>query len=149
MTSIYIFFSVLIAAATPMLEVWIAVPAGVLAGLPMWSAIVAGFIGNSITVILVIFAGSKLRLWWATKRGKTNSEPKPMSSRTAWVIKRFGVPGLAFLGPVLIGSHIAAAAAVVISSRRPYILYWFLFALAVYAIVSGVLTDFGVTWRSN
>lgn len=146
MTDLSLFLSVLVASALPMLEVWLAVPAGIIAGLAFIPAVIAGFIGNSLTVLPLIIGGDKFRAWLASKRKKPSKSAEKISSpRTKWIIEKFGVPGLAFIGPFLIGSHIAALAAVALGVSRTVITIWFLASLAICSVIFGALAVLGVT----
>ena len=63
-----LYMAVFVASATPVLEVWIAVPAGIAAGLPAVPAALVGIAGNFLTVAAVVLAGDGLRTWWRTRR---------------------------------------------------------------------------------
>lgn len=59
---------VFVAAATPVIEILVVVPAAVLAGMaPVPTALVA-VVGNLSTVILVALAGDRLIGWWHRRR---------------------------------------------------------------------------------
>ncbi|WP_142850469.1 small multi-drug export protein [Telmatospirillum sp. J64-1] len=148
MSQLSLFLSVMVASGIPILEVWLAVPAGVVAGLHLVPAVLAGFIGNALTVLPIILAGDGLRNWWNRRRKPscpgTRSEGIVENPKARWLIDRFGIPGLAFLGPFLIGSHIAALAAVAMGSSRKLVLFWFMVSLAVCSLFFGALAEFGV-----
>src|SRR5690625_6707267 len=82
MEELILYAGVFIGAAIPMLEVWVAVPLGVIAGLPWIPAALVGFAGNFVSLLPVIYAGEEVKHWvnrW-TKRsdsGKISSSSEP------------------------------------------------------------------------
>lgn len=65
MGELAIYAAVFIGSALPLLEVWIAVPLGVIAGLPWLAAALVGFTGNFITLLPIIYATEKIKNWLA------------------------------------------------------------------------------------
>lgn len=167
-----LYLGVFIAAAIPALEVWIAVPAGVLAGLPLIPTAIFGFLGNVSTLLPVVYAGDKIRDWFR-KRSKNPSEPEKARqseggnqgqseqsepeqpgklderisrkrSRTQRIAERFGVPGLALLGPFVIGVHAAAAFAMATGASRRQTLGWFMASIALCSLLFAILAQMGL-----
>ena len=54
MNDLLLYISVFVGAAIPVLEVWIAVPLGVIAWLPWFPAALAGFFGNLLSLLPII-----------------------------------------------------------------------------------------------
>jgi uncharacterized membrane protein len=134
---------VFVAAATPVLEVLVVVPAGMLAGMaPVPTALVA-VAGNLSTVVLVTVAGDRLLGWW---RGWSEKERQvsPRSQRAQVLAQRWGVPGLAFLAPITTGTHIASVAALATGSDTRRVLRWMAAGLVVWAAVVAVVTAAGI-----
>lgn len=135
---------VFLAGAAPGFEVLVAVPLGILRGMSLATAVVVGFAGNALTIVLEILVFQKLKKWWESKK---KTDVKTSSKRTARAEKiwtRYGVPGLALLGPVLIGSHLAAFLALALGSSKSQPAIWLLLSLAIWSIVFGTLTVLGV-----
>lgn len=149
MNDYMLYIAVFVGAALPMLEVWIAVPLGVLAGLPWLPAALVGFAGNLVTIIPVIYAGDRVRSWIARARRRkaTDAENDHAShgSRKSAILTRFGVPGLAFLGPFLIGVHAAAAFAIASGANRVHVTLWFAAAILICALSFALMAEAGVT----
>jgi hypothetical protein len=99
---------VFIAGAIPWLEAVGVIPIGILFGLnPLWTITLA-FSGNAITTFAFAYS-SQAVMNRMKKRGKV--EGKNMA-RARRVFSRYGIWGMAFAGPLLIGSQIAAALSV-------------------------------------
>lgn len=149
MNEILLYAAVLIGAATPAIEVWIAVPLGVLAGLPWLPTVLVGFVGNFITLLPVIYAGEKIKAWvnrWQKQPLQDETgNPNKKENRQQKIFDRFGVPGLAFLGPFVIGVHIASAFAMASGANRRAVIFWFSVSIFVCAFISGLLADMGIT----
>ncbi|PIC83731.1 small multi-drug export protein [Sporosarcina sp. P1] len=135
---------VFLAGAAPGFEVLVAVPLGILRGMSSPTAIVVGFAGNAFTIVLEIIVFQKLKNWWESKKKTDVKTPSKRTERAEKIWKRFGVPGLALLGPVLIGSHLAAFLALALGSSKSQTAFWLLLSLAIWSIVFGTLTVLGV-----
>jgi uncharacterized membrane protein len=135
---------VFLAAATPVLEVLVVVPSGVLAGLePVPTAIVA-VAGNLATVVLVAVAGDRALAWWRRRRPAAGGEPSARSRRGGQLVRRWGVPGLAFLAPLTTGTHVGTVAALAIGAPRRRVLLWMSAGVAVWASIAAAATATGL-----
>ena len=138
------FLLVFLAGAAPGFEVLVAVPLGILRGMSLPTAAVVGFAGNASTIILEILVFHKLKAWWDSKRQTDVKSPSKRTARAENIFNRYGVPGLTLLGPVLIGSHLAAFLALALGASKSQTAIWLLISLAIWAIVFGTLTVLGV-----
>ncbi|PID00719.1 small multi-drug export protein [Sporosarcina sp. P29] len=135
---------VFLAGAAPGFEVLVAVPLGILRGMSLATAVVVGFAGNALTIVLEILVFQKLKKWWESKKKTDVKTPSKRTARAEKIWTRYGVPGLALLGPVLIGSHLAAFLALALGSSKSHTAIWLLLSLAIWSIVFGTLTVLGV-----
>ncbi|MCF8524491.1 MAG: hypothetical protein K9G07_03800 [Aquiluna sp.] len=104
---------IFLAGATPWLEAIAVVPAGIIFGLDPVLTVIAAATGNAITIFLFAYAGSSIRSWIIRRReakGKSGESPKFQKAVAAF--DKYGIYGMAALGPVLIGTQFAAAASV-------------------------------------
>lgn len=104
---------VFIAGAIPWMEAIAVVPAGILVGLNPVATLIAALVGNTITIVLFAYFASNIRerlIRRRVKQGKSAELPKLEKALNAF--DKYGVYGLAALGPILIGTQFAAAAAV-------------------------------------
>jgi hypothetical protein len=152
------YLSVFIAAAIPWLEVLLVVPAGILAGLPPVPVIAVAAVGNVATLIPLVVGGDRLRSWWQRRRhargveGATGTDAPagdlPASSkrsgRAARLFERYGLPGLAALGPLLTGIHVAAVVALAAGADRRRALLWLTGGVVVWAVIAGVAAVVGI-----
>jgi uncharacterized membrane protein len=128
---------VFLAAATPVVEVLVVIPAGVLAGMPPAPTAIVAVAGNLSTVVLVAVAGDRLVGWWRRRRPGRRAENQPhrRSRRARELARRWGVPGLALLAPLTTGTHIATVAALATGCDTGRVLRWMAGGLAVWAVV--------------
>jgi len=104
---------IFIAGAIPWMEALAVVPAGILFGLDPVLTVIAAVAGNAITIFLFAYAGASIRTWLIKRReakGKTGDSPKYLKAIAAF--DKYGIWGMAALGPILIGTQFAAAASV-------------------------------------
>ncbi|ARD47134.1 DNA-binding protein [Sporosarcina sp. P37] len=135
---------VFLAGAAPGFEVLVAVPFGILRGMNPVAAVLTGFAGNALTILLEIMIFQKLKEWWESRK---KTDVKTRSKRTARaerIWQRYGIPGLALLGPVLIGSHLAAFLALALGTSKSRTAFWLLISLVIWSVVFAVLTVIGV-----
>lgn len=135
---------VFLAAATPVLEVLVVVPSGVLAGLSPGLTVVVAVAGNLATVVLVAVAGDRLLAWWRRRRPAAGAEPSARSRRGGELVRRWGVPGLAFLAPLTTGTHVGTVAALAFGAPRRRVLLWMSAGVVVWASVAAFATATGV-----
>jgi len=106
-------FGVFLGGAIPWLEAIVVVPGGILIGLDPLLTVVFAVTGNAITIFLFAFGGSKIRSWMLKRRvskGKTDESPRIAKAQRSF--DRWGIYGLAILGPLVIGTQFAALVAV-------------------------------------
>ena len=119
---------VLLGGAIPWLEAVTVIPAGILLGLPPVAVVVTAIIGNLATVALVAFGGERVRSLLVRRRRRGVSTEGAegteggRASRAERVMARFGLPGLAILGPLGVGTQLSAAIVVSlgVSGRRAF-----------------------------
>lgn len=104
---------IFIAGAIPWMEAIAVVPSGIALGLNPAATVMAAVLGNAITIFIFAYLGSNIReqiLRSRIAKGKTGESPKFEKALRAF--DRYGVFGMAILGPVIIGTQFAAAASV-------------------------------------
>jgi membrane protein YqaA with SNARE-associated domain len=104
---------IFLAGAIPWMEAAAVVPGGIILGLDPTATVIAATIGNALTIFLFAYLGSNIRTWVMKRRvakGKTAESPKYEKALKAF--NKYGIYGMAFLGPVFIGTQFAAAASV-------------------------------------
>jgi uncharacterized membrane protein len=136
---------VFLAAATPVLEVLVVIPAGVLAGMPPTTTALVAAAGNLTTVVLVAVAGDRILGWWRGRRPALDDDrPSGRSQRARELARRWGVPGLAFLAPLTTGTHIATVAALAVGSDARRVLRWMAGGILIWSAVAAGATAAGL-----
>lgn len=134
---------VLLGAAVPGLEIMLAIPLGIVRGLSPVAVTVLGFLGNLLTVVLVIVIYQRLKDWWDRRKKEPDQRPAKRTERAERIWNRYGLPGLALLGPILIGSHLAAFIALAFGASKWNTAVWLVISLALWSLVFGILTAMG------
>ena len=111
-------FGIFLAGAIPWFEAIGVVPAGILIGLDPVAVVVSAVAGNVITIFVFAYAGSKIRGWLISRSSKKSSE----KSSKKWekgqrAFEKYGIFGMAALGPIFIGTQFAAAISVAAGVR--------------------------------
>ncbi|KZM77235.1 hypothetical protein [Cellulosimicrobium sp. I38E] len=133
---------VLLAGAIPYVEAEGAAVLGVVAGVNPVVAILAAVVGNAIALAVVVW------LIGAARSGVTRGravEKSPKRQRMRQVFDRYGVPGVSLLGPLLLPSHVTAAAMVGFGAPRTRVFAWGVAAVTAWAVVLGVVVHLGVS----
>jgi hypothetical protein len=105
---------VFIAGAIPWLEAIAVVPVGILIGLNPFATVVAAVTGNAITIALFAYSASNIRDRIIARRvSKGKSADSPKLEKALKAFDKYGIYGLAALGPILLGTQFAAVAAVI------------------------------------
>lgn len=134
---------VAVAAGTPWLEVLLVVPAAIVAGLSPVPVVVLAAVGNIVTIVPVVLLADRVRAWLRRRRSGEDSTP-PRAGRGQRVMERYGLPGLALLGPLVTGIHVAALVAVGAGASRRATLVWLSLGVLAWSIVMGVVSVVGL-----
>lgn len=155
---------VFILAGIPLLELVAVVPLAIIGGLPPVPVGILGFLGNALTVMLLIIFVDKVRGWMrARKKGRTGEKEQvgeefrsseeviaeqdsKKEKRARVLFDKYGLPGLAILGPIIVGSHITAFMGMSFSSKRHLVSGWMLLSLGLWTIASAVAASYGVAF---
>lgn len=143
--------------AFPWLEAIVVIPAGILAGAPTVLVLIAGVLGNLLTVWLSAVFGERIRNWWVARRAKKRdpqdvqavNRKRDRSNRIDRVMSKWGLPGLAFLGPLGLGTQISAVAAVAMGVTARKAVIWVGMGTVLWASVAAILTVLGVSAFAN
>jgi hypothetical protein len=151
---------VFVGGAIPWLEAIVVIPAGIMAGLPPVLVILAGASGNLLTVALAAFAGERLKQMWSAwrrrRRERTGAgavlEQEARRAAAAQkrqacierIMTRGGLPLLALVGPLGVGTQISALVAVATGVRARTAFLWIGGATLAWCIVAGVAAMQGI-----
>lgn len=135
---------VFVLAALPFFEVIGVVPFAILSGLHPVTTALIGFIGNFLTVLLLIVFVDRFKAWWFKRKeekGDEKKEKKQLQARKIW--ERYGLPGLALIGPFIIGSHLAALMCMSFGTKRKQVAVWMTVSLMMWTALAASLTGAG------
>ena len=141
---------VFIAGAIPWMEAIAVVPGGIILGLDPVQTVIAAVIGNAITIFLFAYLGSTIReriMKHRLAKGKSGESPKFEKALTAF--DKYGIFGMALLGPILIGTQFAAAASVAAGVKPLRVsliisVSMFLWAVGIAAVMVAFDFNFGL-----
>ncbi|WP_232970468.1 small multi-drug export protein [Salisediminibacterium selenitireducens] len=145
---------VFVLAATPWMEILVVIPIGIGIGLDPFLVAIISFAGNFLPIVLIIwllnwFKTTNMYAWWQ-KRKHGKKEKKHAPSRGQRVFQKYGLPGLAFLGPLLTGIHLAAIIALSLKATKAQTTVWMAISLFVWTlfltIASVYSIDFVTDW---
>ncbi|MFD0672755.1 small multi-drug export protein [Cohnella sp. GCM10027633] len=109
---------------------------------PVLSTVLA-FLGNWLIVLLVVFLFDRWQAW-RNKKKPAQSQDGKKSRRAHGIFVKYGLPGLAIIGPLLIGTEIAAAFAMIFKAPRKNVLIWMTISLAFWTVLFAVAAHYGL-----
>jgi hypothetical protein len=140
-------FGVFLGGAIPWLEAIAVVPAGIIFGLDPLLTVVFASVGNIITIAVFAYGGGALRNWIIARRVAKGKEPEsPKFAKAQQAFDKYGIFGMAALGPILIGTQFAAAASVAAGVKPLKVTILISVAMVIWAAVIGwVVVALGVS----
>ncbi|GIN98619.1 hypothetical protein J6TS1_44890 [Siminovitchia terrae] len=143
MGNVWEYIVVFLLAGVPWIEIAAAIPIAIISGLQPVLVVILGFAGNLLTTILVIYLFETIKNYLFKKRGELKESSK-REARAKRIWNKYGLPGLALLGPILIGIHIAAFIGLTLGAAKNWTLLWTTISLLIWSIVFGVTAYYGV-----
>ncbi len=135
----------LIVAGLGVLELWVAIPAGLAFNLhPLPTALASG-VGSILGALFVIVIGDNLRNWIVKKKTKANK--KKGSLDKIW--DRYGVVGLGLFSPLITGAPLGAAIGVTLGSPPKRLLLWMSLGIIIWTIILTGLATYGFAFFKN
>lgn len=141
---IYQYLAIFIIALIPFLEAHVAVPVGILLGLPAIPMIVLGIIGNWLSVMAIIMGSAVIRARVATSIPTAKPLHHRRFQKAQLYFHSYGVPGLSLLGPIIGANHIGALVCVLSNANKRNIMFWQTISVAAWGIGTGVLVLLGI-----
>ncbi|WP_141502813.1 small multi-drug export protein [Paenibacillus luteus] len=131
-------------AAAPWLDVFLVVPLGIVAGMSPVAVAITGFAGNFLMILLLGVFFNQFTSWREKRRLKKGiTAPSKKETRARQVWDRYGLPGLALLAPVIVGTDIAALLALTFGSSRTRVIQWMAISLAIWTIAMALGSVYG------
>ncbi|TDL34356.1 DNA-binding protein [Jeotgalibacillus sp. S-D1] len=139
---IFEYVLIFLAAATPWLEIALVIPLGIVRGHSPFLVILIAFLGNMLTVALLVVMFERVKEYFA-KKAKGEKPKNKRQQRAARIWNKYGLPGLAMLGPILIGTHIAAFIGMSLGAEKRWTLIWSTISILVWSLIFGIATMMG------
>lgn len=132
---------VFVLAMIPAIEPFVVIPVAIGLGLDPLGTGVAAFAGSATAMAAIAIFQQRVIGWWHRRRTRTRGEDSvPMNSSTryrrarrAW--DRYGLPGLALVGPILVGIHLTILFALLVDDRPRTTVGWLTVGLGAWTIV--------------
>lgn len=142
---LWAYILVFIFSAVPFFEAYAVIPVAIIAGLATFPVLVLGLGGNIITVLLVIVFINKIKQWQANrKKNKEEKSPSKRSLRAQKLWKKYGLPGLAMIGPLFVGSHLTAFMSISLGGTKKETAYWVIGTIVIWSAIFTVLAHLGI-----
>ncbi|ENH96661.1 putative small multidrug efflux protein [Gracilibacillus halophilus YIM-C55.5] len=132
---------VFLGGAIPWFEILVVIPLGVFTGLNPALVILIGIVGNLSTLIPLVIAFEKVKTWITDKSDSKKQSKRSARAKIMW--NKYGLPGMIMLGPVVLGSHLAAFIGMTLGSSKQAVLIWSTIAIVIWALVLGIATALG------
>ncbi|WP_245805792.1 small multi-drug export protein [Bacillus alkalicellulosilyticus] len=153
--TISMYVSIFVMAATPWLELLIVIPIGIGLKLnPIMVAIVT-YIGNALPVFIIVYLSESIKRWYQQRKARKaenkedgeETRPKKKGKRNERgkrIFASYGLIGLAFLGPLITGIHLATVVAMSFNAPKNKILLWMNVSLVAWTIVVTIASYYGL-----
>ncbi|CAM4085803.1 small multi-drug export protein [Lederbergia lenta] len=139
---LWTYMIIFVLAATPFFEIIAIIPIAIVGGLPTIPVLFLSFFGNLLTIVILIKFVDLFRKWLLKNKDLKNHESKRYSrARSIW--NNFGLPGLLFLGPIIVGSHLSALLSIAFGGSKQKTLYLMSISLFLWTLILGIGSHYG------
>ncbi|WP_127583686.1 small multi-drug export protein [Paenibacillus koleovorans] len=146
------YLAVFLLSALPWVESAGVVVVAIAFGLNSVLSAILAFAGNWMTVLLVVFLFDRWQRRRARKRAAggedVTSQDSKKGKRAHRIFVKYGLPGLSIIGPLLIGTEIAAAFGMLFKAPRRNVLIWMTVSLAFWTALFAVAAHYGITFMT-
>ncbi|MDD4768072.1 MAG: small multi-drug export protein [Desulfotomaculaceae bacterium] len=122
-------------------ELWVAIPAGIALNLHPLLNGVASALGSVIGAVLVIFFGDRLRKWLLKKK----DQGKKNKGRIYKIWEKYGVIGLGLLAPLLTGAPLGAAVGITLGASPRRLIVWMSIGIVIWTVLLVTIGTLGFT----
>lgn len=145
---VYQYIAIFVIALVPFLEVFVAVPVGLLLNLPFIPVLLIGTAANWISVMVVIVYSTFIRTLLSKKNHSSHFLGTRFTKAKIY-FNRYGVPGISLIGPLIGANHIGALVCVMAKANKKRIILWQTISIVIWGAATGVLFLFGVNIYKN
>ena len=104
------------------IELWVAIPVGLVLGVPPIATGIVSIVGAMFGVLLVAMLGERLRTWLMQRYGGNIKDGQRSRIYRIWA--SYGVVGLGLLAPLLVGAPLGTALGIIFDASRRRLLFW-------------------------
>lgn len=133
--------------AIPFIESYLGSFLGVLVGVVPGLAVAAAVIGNILcTFVLIALAGGARSAATRNRRGAPAQRLSGRRKKVAKYLERFGVPGVTFLGPLVLASQITAPALVALGASKRSVYFFQGLSIIAWGVLFGFFGELLSSW---
>lgn len=165
---LWAYILIFLLAAVPFIEALVIIPIAIIAGLNPLIVLTFGIIGNVLTLLLVIIFVDEIKKWRNRRKLKQASEgtdvrsdsdglvegvdeleyeddtPNKRTLRARKLWNKYGLPGLAILGPFFVGSHLTAFLSLTLGGTKQRVTVWIILSVVLWSVLFAVLAILGI-----
>ncbi|GAE25343.1 hypothetical protein JCM9140_1333 [Halalkalibacter wakoensis JCM 9140] len=142
---ITVYFFVFLLSAIPLFEAYFVIPIAIIGGVSFLPTLLIGLAGNIFTVFLLIAFIDVIKRWREKKKGdQEEAAPSKKKQRAQKLWKRYGLPGLAMIGPLFVGSHLTAFMGLTLGGSKKKTFLWVVISITTWSILFAILAHFGI-----
>lgn len=128
-------------SAVPFIEAIVVVPVAIVGGLPAIPVMIVGFLGNLLTIFLLILFIDKFKRWRQKKKSEETESKRQKRAKSLW--DKYGLPGLVFIGPFFVGTHLSAFLALTFGGSRKRTFTLMTVSLFGWTVLLGLAAHYG------
>lgn len=148
--TLWAYILVFLLAAVPFFEAYGVIPLAIIAGLSPVPVIILGLVGNIVTVLFVIIFVNKIKEWRQKRKcGEEEKAPGKRTLRAQKLWMKYGLPGLALIGPLFVGSHLTAFMSVTLGGTKKKTAYWMIASIVIWSVVLVILVNLGIDFLGH
>ena len=140
---IWAYVLVFLLAAVPFVEAIALTPIAIVGGLHVIPVFLLAILGNLVTVYFVIIFIDKIKQWRKKRKGEQNEDGK-RSARAQKLWKKYGLPGLALIGPFFVGSHLTAFSSLLFGGTKKTVTMWMTISIVGWSLAFALIAFFGI-----
>lgn len=141
---LWAYIVVFLLGAVPFIEAVLVIPVAILAGLSPIPVFLLALAGNFATVLLIILFIDQIKQWRHNRRKAKGETSDKRSMRAQKIWQKYGLPGLAVIGPFFVGSHLTAFMSVMLGGKKHATAVWMGISLIAWGAVFAVLGYLGL-----
>ncbi|MBO1002205.1 small multi-drug export protein [Pseudogracilibacillus auburnensis] len=138
---LWTYIIIFLLAAIPFFEIVTIVPIAIIGGVPAVPVMIVAFLGNMLTIALLILFLDKIREWRRKRKGEEQGSKRHKRAKSLW--DKYGLPGIAFIGPFFVGSHLSAMFAIIFGGNKRKTFYLMTASLFCWTVALGLAAHYG------